>query len=169
MDSVYYRFSNAAGDCYAVEISRLTDGFLGDETLKYLNDKKLELWNIILVREGWREKVTPVRLLLEISTAIANFYQLHKNVILCFQCDDIEDVPMSRTKRANGITVQKYRSVLFSNMFERYAEKHELPLVNYPIYFEACGNDVYIHLLTHECNIDAINVIKADVMQCFSK
>lgn len=169
MDSVSYYFSNEFGDIYAVKISRITHGFLADETYRLLGEKQLEIWDIILVRDGWKTKITPLHLLSDISKAIADFYMSHQNVILYFQCDDMEDVPMSASKRKEGVTVQKYRSVLFSDMFERQMKTYDLPAVNYPVFFDACGNEVYIHFMALEKYLDVVDIIKDDVTECYSK
>lgn len=169
MDSVSYYFSNEAGDVYAVRISKITEGFLSDETYQVLNDNNLGIWDIILIRDGWKRKVTPPRLLADISKAIADFYLTHRNAILYFQCDDIEDVPMSKVKRKEGLTVQKYRSQLFSKMFERQMKDYPLSVINYPVFFEACGNEVYIHLLAQNKYLKYVDIIKNDVTECYSK
>lgn len=169
MDSVSYYFSNEAGDVYAVRISRITKGFLSDATYQLLNEHNLEIWDVILIRDGWKRKITPPHLLAAISKAIADFYLSHDHAILYFQCDDIEDVPMSQAKRKEGLTVQKYRSMLFSRMFDRQMQNYALPVVNYPIFFEALGNEVYIHLLSQDKFLKYVNVIKDDVTECYSK
>lgn len=122
-----------------------------------------------MIRDGWKCKVTPSRLLADISKSIADFYMTHVNAILYFQCDDMEDVPMSNIKRGQGMTVQKYRSILFSKMFDRQVKDYTLSVINYPVFFEACGNEVYIHLMSQEKYLKFINVIKDDVTKCYSK
>lgn len=169
MDSVSYYFSNEQGDIYAVRISKITKGFLADETYELLKKHNLNIWDIILIRNGWKKKITPPHLLSDISKAIADFYSAHPNAILYFQCDDIEDVPMSKAKREKGMTVQKYRSKLFSKMFDRQMECYDLSIINFPIFFEACGNEVYIHLLAQEKFLDIVRTIKDDVTECYSK
>ena len=170
MDSVSYYFSNASGDAYAVEISQVNEGFLSEETYKLLHGKGILLWDIILIRHGWQLRKTPLHILSDISRCISDFYQTHQNAILYFQCDDLEDVPMSSAKRADGLTVQAYRSRLFSRMFDRQMQTlSSLPIVNVPIYFEACGNDVYLHLMALDVYLPYIDVIKNDVTECYSK
>lgn len=169
MDSVSYYFSNDVGDIYAVRISKISKGFLSDATYQVLKDHNLEIWDIILIRDGWKNKVTPIQILMDISKAIADFYLTHENAILYFQCDDMEDVPMSAIKRKNGVTVQKYRSTLFSKMFERQMKDLALSVINYPVFFEACDNEVFVHLLAQEKFLKYVNIIKDDVTEGYSK
>lgn len=170
MDSVSYRFSNDSGDDYAVEISRIKEAFLSEDTYRLLDDNGIQLWDIILIRQGWHLRQTPLNILSDIARCISDFYQTHQNAILYFQCDDLEDVPMSTTKREDGLTVQAYRSRLFSRMFDRQVMTlHDVSIINVPIYFEACDNDVYLHLMALEIYLPYIEVIKNDVKETYSK
>jgi hypothetical protein len=170
MDTAQYFFTNSAGDDYALEISRIKKGFLSDETYQMLSERGIEVWDIILIRQGWKLRKTPLSVLSDISRCIADFFLTHQHAMLYFQCDDLEDVPMSNAKRAEGLSVQAYRSRLFSRMFDRQVKSIVgLPVVNVPIYFEACGNGVYLHVMTQEQFIPYIEVIRQDVTECYSK
>lgn len=76
---------------------------------------------------------------------------------------------MSAIKRKNGVTVQKYRSTLFSKMFERQMKDLALSVINYPVFFEACDNEVFVHLLAQEKFLKYVNIIKDDVTEGYSK
>ena len=85
-----------------------------------------------------------MKLLNKISQTIASFFIGHPNAILFYQCDDISDVPM-------------------------IVKKLSLSVVDTPIYIDACGNDIYIHIISREIHIDVVDKIKKDIHFGFDK
>ena len=110
-----------------------------------------------------------MKLLNKISQTIASFFIGHPNAILFYQCDDISDVPMSIKKKEDSLSVQAYRNRLFTKLFDKIVKKLSLSVVDTPIYIDACGNDIYIHIISREIHIDVVDKIKKDIHFGFDK
>ena len=154
MKEAVYSFSNSAGDKFYLRLAADSELFLSKELTSFLKQKDFELWGIYLERLGDAQKVTPMKLLNKVSQLIATFFIGHPNAILYYQCDDISDVPMNLKKKKMGMLVQEYRNRLFTSMFEKIVRKLNVSVVDTPIYIDACGNDVYIHLMSREIHAE---------------
>lgn len=169
MKEAVYSFSNSSGDKFYIRLAADSDLFLSNEMSLFLKDKDFELWGIYLERLGNAQKVAPVKLLNKVSQLIATFFIGHPNAILYYQCDDISEVPMSFKKKETWMSVQEYRNRLFTNMFEKIVRKMNISVVDTPIYIDACGNDVYIHLISREKHTDIVKIISKDIHEGFDK
>lgn len=50
-----------------------------------------------------------------------------------------------------------------------YVRKMNISVVDTPIYIDACGNDVYIHLISREKHTDIVKIISKDIHEGFDK
>ena len=66
-------------------------------------------------------------------------------------------------------SVQYYRNRLFSNLFQKLQLLLRIRVVDLPICIDACGNEMYIHLIARAEHFDVANRIKLDVLEGFSK
>ena len=169
MKEAVYSFSNSAGDKFYLRLAADSELFLSKELTSFLKQKDFELWGIYLERLGDAQKVTPMKLLNKVSQLIATFFIGHPNAILYYQCDDISDVPMNLKKKKMGMLVQEYRNRLFTSMFEKIVRKLNVSVVDTPIYIDACGNDVYIHLMSREIHEEIAKLISKDIHKGFDK
>lgn len=164
-----YSFTNSSNDQYILNLSQDGDRFLSAEVNGILKENDIEVWGILLLRKGREESVTSISLLTEISNSITLFVLQHPNAILYYQCDDMDDVPMNPKKKKSGMSVQKYRSMLFSLLFEKQTKFLPLDVVNVPIFFDFMGQDTYIHILAREEHLCFVDIIKNDIRQGFEK
>lgn len=169
MKEVLYKFKNSEGDEFRLRLVSDSRQFLSEEMSSLVEKEDFELWGIYLERLGNVQKVTPMRLLNKISHLIATFFIGHPNSILYYQCDDISDVPMSYNKKKSGLLVQAYRNRLFTTLFEKVSRKLSVAVVDTPIYIDACGNDIYIHLMSREIHVDMAKKISTDIHEGFDK
>ena len=169
MKEAVYSFSNSAGDKFYLRLAADSELFLSKELTSFLKQKDFELWGIYLERLGDAQKVTPMKLLNKVSQLIATFFIGHPNAILYYQCDDISDVPMNLKKKKMGMLVHEYRNRLFTSMFEKIVRKLNVSVVDTPIYIDACGNDVYIHLMSREIHAEIAKLISKDIHKGFDK
>ena len=169
MDAFEYRFTSKTGDIYIVRI--LNDGarFLSSEMISALEKSDVEVWGIYLNRVGSYKHVTGIRDLSLISNQIYSFFRSHDNAILYYVCDDIADVPMNARKKAEGFSVQYYRNRLFTSLFYKLQGLLDMNVVDLPICIDACGNDMYIHIMVRKEQLDVAKRIKQDVLDGFSK
>ena len=169
MDTFEYTFTSKEGDRYIIKI--LNDGyrFLSDKLRHQLEVDDIEIWGIYLNRVGSYDHVTSMKDLSTISKQIFFFFQSHENAILYYVCDDIAEVPMNDRKKAYGYSVQYYRNRLFSNLFQKLQNVLDIHVVDLPICIDACGNDMYIHVIARAEIQDIASTIKQDVLEGFSK
>ena len=76
---------------------------------------------------------------------------------------------MNFKKKKMGMLVQEYRNRLFTSMFEKIVRKLNVSVVDTPIYIDACGNDVYIHLMSREIHAEIAKLISKDIHKGFDK
>ena len=81
----------------------------------------------------------------------------------------LTDVPMNARKKAEGFSVQYYRNRLFTSLFQKLQGLLDMNVVDLPICIDACGNDMYIHIMVREEQLDVAKRIKQDVLDGFSK
>ena len=169
MDTFEYSFSSKTGDRYIVKIQKDGERLLSPEMISTLDTYDMEVWGIYLNRIGSFKNVTSIHDLSIISKQIYSFFVSHDNVILYYVCDDIAEVPMNAKKKTAGFSVQYYRNRLFSNLFQKLQLLLRIRVVDLPICIDACGNEMYIHLIARAEHFDVANRIKLDVLEGFSK
>ena len=169
MDTFEYSFSSKNGDRYIVKIQKDGERFLSSKMLSTLDVSDMEVWGIYLNRVGNIKNVTSIRDLSIISKQIYGFFLSHENVIMYYVCDDMAEVPMNAKKKAEGYSVQYYRNRLFSNLFQKLQSLLSIRVVDLPICIDACGNDMYIHIIARAEHFDVATKIKQDVLEGFSK
>ena len=169
MNEQTFSFVNSSDDQYILSLTQDGDRFLSAHVANELQRQGVEVWGILLLRKGQKENVTSVSLLSQISNSITMFVLQHPNAILYYQCDDMDDVPMNSRKKISGISVQKYRSMLFSLMFDKQARYVPLDMVNVPIFFDFMGHETYIHIIARESHLSLVNLIKKDIKEGFEK
>ena len=169
MDTFEYIFTSNTGDRYIVKILQDGTRFLSPDVIDLLKSQDVEVWGIYLNRVGSFQHVTSMRDLSIISKQIYGFFMSHENALLYYVCDDIAEVPMNARKKAEGYTVQYYRNRLFSNLFQKFQGLLDIHVVDIPISIDACGNDMYIHLIAREEHEKDAELIKQDVLAGFSK
>lgn len=124
----------------------------------------IEIADVTLERvEG--DNPTDIGMLLKISNVIGEVFNDNENLILYFYCDDIHDV----LRRNKGLTPQKFRSNLFSRMFDKYILSNGITnMINTPIEIKA-GRHIYIHLISRSIHLEYVNAIKSAIMEMESK
>ncbi len=169
MNEQTFSFVNSSNDQYILSLSQDGDKFLSDHVADELRKQGVEVWGILLLRKGRKETVTSIGILSEISKSITMFILQHPNAILYYQCDDMDDVPMNGRKKNSGVSVQKYRSMLFSLMFDKQSQYVPLEMVNVPIFFDFMGHETYIHIIARDSHLSLVNLLKQDIKEGFEK
>ena len=80
-------------------------------------------------------------------------------------------IPSRNTKSANkNLSVQEYRSRLFSHIFESYMVSHQVSgFTNTPIVIEGIGYTQFLHLISRTKHDYIVNLIKDDVIKGWGK
>lgn len=77
--------------------------------------------------------------------------------------------PMNARKKAEGYTVQYYRNKLFSKLFMKIQGLLDVHVLDIPICIDACGNDMFIHIIARAKHEQIALDMKEDVIEGFSK
>lgn len=159
---VTYPISTDDGDEYLVLIESFEKSILPDDIIEMLNN--IEIVDITLERVSGVHATKP-DILFEISNFVAGFLLDNENTILYFYCDDMHDI----VRRNQSLTPQKFRSDLFSKMFERYSSSHEkVHFVD--VSFEINSDrDIYIHLIARKSHLSYVSAIKTAITDMASK
>ena len=155
--------SSQLGDEYRIIISPFDLEVIPCEVRDLLGDD-IEIADVTLERiKG--DHPTDIGILLKISNVIGQVFNDNENIILYFYCDDIHDI----LRRDQGLTPQKFRSTLFSRMFDKYISSNRITnMINTPIEVKADRN-IYIHLISRSSHLEYVNAIKDAIMAMESK
>ena len=109
---------------------------------------------------------TDIGILLKISNIIGEILNDNGNLILYFYCDDMHNI----SRRENrGVSPQKFRSDLFSRMFDKYILSNGITnMINTPIEIKA-DRHIYINLISRDTHLNYVNAIKNAIMGMASK
>ena len=120
MTEVYTLYSEN-GDEYKLQFTTERSSLIANNILDRLEQAGIEVVEVGLGRVKG-ENITGHKMLGQIEACIADLLQRHPNVILSYFCDFINLVP----RKKKDMTVQEYRSRLFSAMFKRYISLNDL-------------------------------------------
>lgn len=151
---ITHPIQTSEGDKYLVLIESMAmDTLFYEEDVAFLNN--IELVEITLERVFGNHKTT-AKVLTEISQFIAGVINDNLNAVLYFYCDDMNDIQ----RRNKSISPQKFRSNLFSKMFDRYTTSNNISdYVNTSIEIKA-DRHIYIHLISRSANQIYVDYIK---------
>jgi hypothetical protein len=150
-------------DEYRIKLSPFDFDLLPKE-INNISCNNIEIADITLEKVSGNSSAN-LGILLKISNIIAEIFEDNKNLILYFYCDDMHDV----LRRNMNITQQKYRSKLFSRMFDKYiASNHITNIINTPIEIKA-DRDIYIHLIARDSHLNYVDMIKETLIEMESK
>ena len=130
-----YTLRSKSGDEYKLQFTTDRSGIIADNLLDQLNAQGIEVVEIGLARVKG-ENITGHKVLHQIEECIADLMQRMPNVILSYFCDFIHLVPSHK----KNMTVQEYRSRMFSAMFKRYVTQQQL--------FDVCDDEIKINGVT---------------------
>lgn len=164
------RVRTDGGDVYLVEVSPAELNVLDEDVRKYVCDCGIEILEVILVREQG-EGATKKNVLNEMVTYIADVFASHKNAIIYYLCDDMLEIPSRNKKGKNSVlSVQEYRSRLFSCMFTSYVNDHCVKGVHDTcVRIDGVGYSQFLHLVARDEHMAIVKKLKEDVFSGFGK
>lgn len=150
-------------DEYRIILSPFNLDVIPCEVQELLGDD-IEIADVTLDRVKG-DNPTDIGVLLKISKVIGEIFNDNENLILYFYCDDIHDI----LRRNKGITPQKFRSNLFSRMFDKYMLSNGITnIINTPIEIKA-DRHIYIHMISRRIHLEYVKAIKSAIMEMESK
>lgn len=119
----------------------------------------------VTLKRAKENNPTGIEILLKISNIIGEVLNDNENMILYFYCDDMHDI----ARRDKALTPQKFRSTLFSRMFDKYILSNGITdMINTPIEIKA-DRHIYIHLISRDTHLEYVNAIKSAIVEMESK
>lgn len=147
-----------SGSEYRVIVSTVNVDIFPDG-LKDIIGNEIEIADVALERISGSD-ITSYEVLMKIASVIGEIFNSNENLILYFYCDDMRSIP----RRNESITPQKYRSNLFSAMFDRYLSLNGFTdIMNVPVEIKA-DRDIYIHLIARTCHSHYLSEIRKFVV-----
>lgn len=106
-----------------------------------------------------------------ITGRIADLFAQNENLILYYSCDDMNPIPSRNMKGSNkNLSVQEYRSTLFSHIFDTYMYSHQVfGITNTPVIIKGEGYTQFMHLIARDKHQDVVSLIKQDVIKGWGK
>ena len=142
MTEVYTLYSEY-GDEYKLQFTSDRSNIIASRILDKLSKDGIEVIEIGLGRVKGTN-VTSHKVLQQIEKCIADFLERMPNVIISYMCDFINLVPSNK----KNITVQEYRSRLFSLMFKRYVSQHSIDYIfDDEVKIEGVAEAFYFHVI----------------------
>ena len=167
MNDVYFICSES-GDEYKLQFTTERSGMITPELLDRINHDGIEVIEIGLGRSKGNSTTSPL-ILNQINQTIADVFEAHPNAVICFFCDFINFIP-SMSKRRRDMTVQQYRSLLFSQMFERFTTHHHLDdIYNRVVTIEGVSEPYYFHIIARKVHLPYANMIEEEFHKDFDK
>ena len=153
------------GDEYRLRITSDHIGMLSDEIIQELKAKGIQVVDIELERTKGLH-VTSLRVLAKIEECIAEVFFSRQDIMICFFCDFISLVPSMKKK----MSVQEYRSRLFSDMFERYIKIHHIDGIrNQVVTVNGVAEDYFAHVIVREEHIHLARIIGEGIQKDYGK
>ena len=167
-----YSFSitTKKGDEYRIMLIDADISMLAKEVRDIILENNLDISEIMIDRISGGES-TAQEVLQTITGKVADLFAINVNLILYYSCDDMNPIPSRNTKGANkNLSVQEYRSRLFSYMFDSYMESHQVSgFSNTPIIINGEGYRQFMHLIARNKHQSIVDVIKDDVLEGWGK
>lgn len=143
---------------YKIQFKTERSGLIAEDLLDRINAEGIEVVEIDL---GRTKGTAPTNLLVlaQIEQITANIFLSHPNVVVCFFCDFIQAIPFM-SKKKEGITVQQYRSMLFSRMFERFTNYHRIAdIYNRVVVIQGVAEPYFFHIISRKEHLKYADMI----------
>ncbi len=164
MTEIYTLYSEH-GDEYKLQFTTDRSGIIADDILDQLNAQGIEDVEIGLARVKG-QGITSHKVLHQIEECIADLMQRMPNVILSYFCDFIHLVPSQR----KDMSVQEYRSRMFSAMFKRYvSQEQQLDVCDDEIKINGVAEPFFFHVIYHRQHQHYAEMIAEGYVKDFGK
>ena len=165
-----FSISTRKGDEYRIKLLDVDISVLTKEVRDAIETNNFDISEIMIDRISGGES-TAQEVLHAITGKIADLIAENENLILYYSYDDMNPIPSRNTKGANkNLSVQEYRSRLFSYMFDTYMVSHQVSgFSNTPIIISGEGYKQFMHLIARDSHQSIVDLIKADVLEGWGK
>ena len=165
-----FSISTKKGDEYRVMLFDADISQLAGNVKAVIAENNIDISEIMIDRVRGSYS-TAQEVLHAITGRIADVFAENPNLVFYYSCDDINPIPSRNTKGANkDLSVQEYRSRLFSHIFDSYMYSHQVSGINNtPVIINGYGYSQYMHLIARSKHQAIIDLIKNDVIEGWGK
>lgn len=165
-----FSISTKHGDEYRIMLIDADISVLADNVQEVICNNCVDISEIMIERVNGGES-TAQEVLHAITGRVADLFAENENLILYYSCDDMNPIPSRNMKGANKeLSVQEYRSTLFSHIFDTYMYSHQVSgISNTPIIIRGEGYAQFMHLIAREKHQNVVDIIKNDVILGWGK
>lgn len=143
---------------------------LAENVQRTIVEKGIDISEIMIDRVKGGES-TAQEILHAITGRVADLFAENENLVIYYSCDDMNPIPSRNMKGANReLSVQEYRSLLFSHIFDSYMYSHQVSgITNTPVIINGEGYTQFIHLIARSKHQAIVDLIKEDVIEGWGK
>lgn len=165
-----FSISTRKGDEYRIMLFDVDLSLLGEKVREPIVKAGIDISEIMIDRLQGGDS-TAQEVLHTITGRIADLFAENENLILYYSCDDMNPIPSRNTKGANkNLSVQEYRSNLFSHIFNSYMLSHQVSgISNTPIIIRGEGYTQYMHLIARDKHRSIVELVKEDIVEGWGK
>lgn len=165
-----FSISTKHGDEYRIMLIDADISLLSDIVQEAICNNCVDVSEIMIERVSGGDS-TAQEVLHAITGRVADLFAENENLILYYSCDDMNPIPSRNMKGANKeLSVQEYRSTLFSHIFDTYMYSHQVSgISNTPIIIKGEGYAQFMHLIAREKHQNVVDIIKDDVILGWGK
>lgn len=165
-----FSLSTRGGDEYRVILVDADISVLADHVQNVISVQTIDISEIMIDRLKGGES-TAQEVLHAITGRIADLFAENRNLVLYYSCDDMNPIPSRNIKGTNkNLSVQEYRSKLFTHIFNSYMASHQVSgITNTPIIIRGEGYAQFMHLIARDRHHEIVDLIKDDVIKGWGK
>jgi len=165
-----FYISTKSCDEYRIIFFDADISLLADDIKETIAEQGIDISEIMIDRVKGGES-TAQDVLHAITGRIADLFAQNENLILYYSCDDMNPIPSRNMKGSNkNLSVQEYRSTLFSHIFDTYMYSHQVfGITNTPVIIKGEGYTQFMHLIARDKHQDVVSLIKQDVIKGWGK
>lgn len=165
-----FSISTRQGDEYRIMLNDVDISVLAENVQQTIVEYGIDISEIMIDRVKGGES-TAQEVLHAITGRVADLFAENDNLVIYYSCDDMNPIPSRNMKGANKeLSVQEYRSALFSHIFDSYMYSHQVSgITNTPVIINGEGYRQFMHLIARNRHQAIVELIKDDVIDGWGK
>ena len=165
-----FSISTRQGDEYRIMFIDADVSVLAENIQKTIVEQGIDISEIMIDRVRGGES-TAQEVLHAITGRVADLFAENDNMVIYYSCDDMNPIPSRNLRGANKeLSVQEYRSTLFSHIFDTYMYSHQVSgITNTPVIINGEGYKQFMHLIARAKHQAIVDLIKDDVIEGWGK
>ena len=165
-----FSISTRKGDEYRIMLFDADISLLAENVQEIITKQGIDISEIMIDRVKGGES-TAQEVLHAITGRVADLFAENGNLVIYYSCDDMNPIPSRNMKGSNKtLSVQEYRSKLFSHIFDSYMFSHQVSgIINTPIIINGEGYSQFMHLIARRKHQSIVDLVRNDVIEGWGK